>query len=205
MMTRQGKKSEATECRQYIIFQQPTKTKDAIGGFTTTWLNFIPQWSAVLPMSAEQRMKYRSVNVETTHIIKTRGYLTIPTNTKYVGDTWTITWTAFTDCTTVKIEYSVNGAAFVSITASTTNDGSHNWTVPTEAIGERTYIRVTDNQHPTIYTDTEQFIIFPVTVTATEVNETHRILWGSRIFEIITIEDLQEMNFVKLITCKERR
>jgi hypothetical protein len=150
-------------------------------------------------------MNYRSVNVETSHIIKTRGYLTSPTNTKFVGSTWAIAWTAFADCTTVKIEYSVNGGAFVSITASTTNDGAHSWTIPAEAIGDRVYIRVTDNQHTTIYTDTEQFLILPVTVTATAVDESFRVLWGTRTFDILTIEDLQERNFVKIITCKERR
>lgn len=204
-MERQLKKTAATQLMKRVWFQQPIKTRDGIGGLTTVFTNCIPQWAAILPMSADQRMNYRSVNVDTTHILKTRGYLTRPTNTKFVGSTWAITWTSFTDCTTVKIDYSVNGGSLVSITASTTNDGSYNWTIPVEALGDRVYIRVTDNQHAAIYYETEQFLVLPVTVTATTVDESFQVAYGTRIFEIMTIEDLQERNFTKIITCKERR
>ena len=37
------------------------------------------------------------------------------------------------------------------------------------------------------------------------VLEENRIKWGSRIFEILTIEDIQEQGILKFITCKERR
>lgn len=188
-----------------VWFQQPIKTRDGIGGFTTVWESFLPRYVAIQPMTADQQFKYRSVNVDATHIVKVRGYLDIPTAVKRIGTTWAITWTAFADCTTVKIEYSVNDGTFVSITASTANDGSHNWTIPTEARGDRVYVRVTNNQNTTVYSDTDQYLVIPTTVTATTVDESFQILWGTRTFEILTIEDLQERNFVKLITCKERR
>jgi SPP1 family predicted phage head-tail adaptor len=38
-----------------------------------------------------------------------------------------------------------------------------------------------------------------------EVNELNQILYGSREFEILTVEDIQERGIVKWITSKERR
>jgi|WetSurMetagenome_2_1015567.scaffolds.fasta_scaffold207254_3 SPP1 family predicted phage head-tail adaptor len=37
------------------------------------------------------------------------------------------------------------------------------------------------------------------------INEKNRILWGSRIFEILTIEDINENGILKVITTKEAR
>jgi SPP1 family predicted phage head-tail adaptor len=37
------------------------------------------------------------------------------------------------------------------------------------------------------------------------ITELHRIKYGSRIFEVLTVEDLQERDFIKWVTCKERR
>ena len=39
----------------------------------------------------------------------------------------------------------------------------------------------------------------------TVISENNRIFFGTREFEILFIENLQETNFLKLITCKERR
>lgn len=36
------------------------------------------------------------------------------------------------------------------------------------------------------------------------LNEVDRIEWNSRIFEILTIENIQEQDWVKIITCKEQ-
>jgi SPP1 family predicted phage head-tail adaptor len=38
-----------------------------------------------------------------------------------------------------------------------------------------------------------------------EILETDRLLFKDRVFEILTIEDIQEREILKLITCKERR
>lgn len=38
-----------------------------------------------------------------------------------------------------------------------------------------------------------------------EINEKQRIKFGTRNFEILTIEDIQERQFLKVITCKEVR
>lgn len=37
------------------------------------------------------------------------------------------------------------------------------------------------------------------------VTELNRIRWGSRVFEILTVEDIQERGVVKIITCLEKR
>jgi SPP1 family predicted phage head-tail adaptor len=38
------------------------------------------------------------------------------------------------------------------------------------------------------------------------VSETiNRILWGSRIFEILTVENIQERSYIKVLTCLEKR
>lgn len=37
------------------------------------------------------------------------------------------------------------------------------------------------------------------------IAETDRLAFGSRIFEILTIENIQERSFEKMITCKEAR
>jgi len=37
----------------------------------------------------------------------------------------------------------------------------------------------------------------------TAINDTYRFLFGTRVFEILTIENLQERNFVKVLLCKE--
>jgi SPP1 family predicted phage head-tail adaptor len=39
----------------------------------------------------------------------------------------------------------------------------------------------------------------------TTVSEKDRILYGIRVFEILTIENIQERDFVKVITCMEKR
>lgn len=38
-----------------------------------------------------------------------------------------------------------------------------------------------------------------------DVTEYDRVLYGTRIFEILTVEDIQERGIVKWLTCKERR
>lgn len=61
----------------------------------------------------------------------------------------------------------------------------------------------------------QQFVYKSINVDAThlirirgmiDVSETiNRVKWGDRIFEILTVENLQERNFVKVLTCLEKR
>jgi SPP1 family predicted phage head-tail adaptor len=40
---------------------------------------------------------------------------------------------------------------------------------------------------------------------AVSIAEKNRIVWGARVFEVLTVEDLQERGIIKVCTCKERR
>jgi hypothetical protein len=187
-----------------IVFKQAIQTKDGEGGFVTTWVNFLPRWAAILPIKAQQVFNFKSVNVEATHYIKTRGYLTLPTGTKWAGSSWVIEWSGL-EGETVKIEYKIGSGSFSSIISSTANDGSYAWTVQTNAIGENVVIRVTDITAPAEYFELAPALVVASTVINREANEKDRIFYGSREFEILTIEDIQEKNFSKFITCKELR
>jgi hypothetical protein len=203
-MERQTKKSLATEACKRIVFKQAIQTKDGEGGFVTTWVSFFPRWAAILPIKAQQVFNFKSVNVEATHYIKTRGYLTLPTEAKWAGSSWVVEWSGLTG-TNVKIEYKVGAGSFSSIVSSTANDSSYTWTVPTNAIGENVVIRVTDITTPAEYFELAPALVVASTVINREANEKDRIFYGSREFEILTIEDIQEKNFSKFITCKELR
>ena len=37
------------------------------------------------------------------------------------------------------------------------------------------------------------------------INEADRVVFGSRVFEVLTVENIQERGILKVITCKERR
>ena len=66
------------------------------------------------------------------------------------GESWVagsahdITWSSTGTVANVKIEYSTNGgAAFITITASTPNDGTHPWTLPS-AVSSRSLVRISN-------------------------------------------------------------
>jgi SPP1 family predicted phage head-tail adaptor len=76
-MDRQGKKSNATEMRHYIVIQSNTSTTDEEGGFTENWSDGETVAAAIYPISAQQQFNFKSVNVDATHYIKIRGEITI--------------------------------------------------------------------------------------------------------------------------------
>ena len=57
-------------------------------------------------------------------------------------------------------------------------------------------------EYRTLNVEATHFIKIRGEVAATELN---RILFGTREFEILTVEDIQERGIVKWLTCKERR
>jgi hypothetical protein len=60
------------------------------------------------------------------------------------GSSHNITWTSTGTITDVRIEYSSNnGADWTNVVASTPNDGSHSWTIPS-AISSQCLVRVSD-------------------------------------------------------------
>jgi len=77
-MDRQNKKSLATILRHRVNIESHMGTTDGEGGFIETWATVIANVPAsVDPIQARQVFQYRSVNVEATHWIKTRGDVSI--------------------------------------------------------------------------------------------------------------------------------
>jgi head-tail adaptor len=77
-MDRQNKKSLATVLRHRVIIESNSGTTDGEGGFVDTWTTTIADVPAsVDPIQAKQIFQYRSVNVDATHWIKMRGYISI--------------------------------------------------------------------------------------------------------------------------------
>jgi SPP1 family predicted phage head-tail adaptor len=113
MMDRQGKKTLASEARNYVWIQERVSTTDGDGGFGETWSDTTRCAAAVLPIQARQVFENRSVGVMATHLIKIRG--------------------------------------------------------------------------------------------AMSISEQDRIRWGSRYFEVLYVENIQERGVIKICTCKERR
>lgn len=111
---REGKKTLATQCCNYVYVQTLTRSSDGEGGFTQSWTTGRMLPAAISPIQARQQFENRSVGVDATHLIKIRGL---------------------------------------------------------EDIDEKN----------------------------------DRFLFGSRVFEILTVENIQERDIVKVITCKEVR
>jgi hypothetical protein len=132
------------QAKHRIVFQQKTKTSDGEGGFNESWTDFLYRWAEILPIRALQKFTFESVNVEATHYVKTRGYLSLPDRSAIAGTVLVITWSGIIG-DTVKIEYSVNGGEYVLISASESNTGTYNWTVPVLAIGESVVIKIQNN------------------------------------------------------------
>ena len=57
-------------------------------------------------------------------------------------------------------------------------------------------------EYKSVNVDASHLIKVRGNVTIAEANQ---ILFGSRIFEVLTVEDIQERGIVKVVTCKERR
>ena len=110
------------------------------------------------------------------------------------GESWeggtaqNITWTSTGTINNVKIEYSTNsGSSWNTITASTTNSGSYNWTVPNTPF-TNCLIKVSDVDGPAVDQSNAVFTILTqrtITVTspnggeAWEGNTAHAITWTS--------------------------
>jgi|GEM_PF-1429530 len=105
-----------------------------------------------------------------------------------IGSTQTITWSSIGAIENVKIEYSIdNGTSWAEIIASTSNDGSYEWTVPDNP-SDNCLIRVSDtNGEPSDVSDAVFFIVTPASITITTPNggeswavgSYHNITWTS--------------------------
>ncbi len=67
------------------------------------------------------------------------------------GQAYTITWSSTESIANVRLEYSTNnGSTYTAIAASTTNDGSHSWTVPS-ANSTQCLVRISDASDASIF------------------------------------------------------
>lgn len=206
MMPRVSKSPLISSANRRVVFQQPYSVSDGGGGFSIESLNYIRRWASVEPIKAIQVAEYRGLNVEATHHFKTRGHLVTPTNFYKQGATWPVEWNSdLLDSSNVKIYYKIGDGDIVGISESEENTGSYSWTIPEEAIGESVVVRVVNHDDTTEYIDSGCYLIVDSRIEDREVIESDRILFDSRSFEILTIEDLREKEFCKFITCKELR
>ena len=80
LLKRIPRKSLASECRHYVTIEERANVSDGEGGFTENWTTVSGYGSvpaAILPIRAQQKLEYRSINVNATHYIKFRGEITL--------------------------------------------------------------------------------------------------------------------------------
>ena len=105
-----------------------------------------------------------------------------------IGSTQTITWSSTGAIENVNIEYSIdNGNSWTEIIASTSNDGSYEWTVPDNP-SDNCLIRISDTDgEPSDVSDAVFFIVTSASITITTPNggenwavgSSHHITWTS--------------------------
>ncbi|MDQ1353256.1 MAG: hypothetical protein QG657_3562 [Acidobacteriota bacterium] len=99
------------------------------------------------------------------------------------GESWegntshAITWSSTGDISNVKLEYSTNsGSSWNTITASTSNNGSYNWTVPNSP-SSTCLIKISDTTGPAVDQSNAVFnIVTPRTITVTSLNGAENLL-----------------------------
>ena len=102
------------------------------------------------------------------------------------GETWIwgqshdITWTTTGAITNVKIEYSTdNGATWTTLTASTTNDGSHTWLIPYTS-STHCRVRVSDASNAAVFDVSDGAVQYLQRRNGTELRSGHGSHSGSR-------------------------
>ncbi len=114
----------------------------------TTWFNLVSEtenngtyaWTVPNVSSEQALVRITDSNnsavsdvSDTLFTIVTAGLTVVQPNggdTLYAGSTFDVTWSSTGSVSDIKIEMSINGAAWELITAATPNDGSYLWEVP---------------------------------------------------------------------------
>lgn len=203
-MKREGQKTMTTEARHWLTFQQCISTPDGEGGFVQSWADFFSCFGSVSPIRALQQFKYKSINVDATHYVRINGLSGLTTSTKRVGEEWEITWSGI-EGETVQLHYRVNSGTWTLISSSEANDGSYFWTIPAAAAGRNVQVRVMHATDPESYVLTDMINVIDAAIVNRTLKEKDRIVFGDRVFEILTVENIQELSFEQFIVCKERR
>lgn len=207
-MKREGQKTQSSNAKHIVTIKYRTQVSDGEGGFNITWVNRYNVWAEICPISASQKFEYSSINVDATHRIKIYGNLTFQSNTKWVNDTWTITWSGILG-TDIQIHYQIDGGSWVEISASETNSGTYDWTIPVGAIGRNIIVRIMHLTDTTSYVLTDPYNIVAEGTRDGLPDEKDQIEWTvnsvTRTFEILTVENMQERNRQAVLTCLEKR
>lgn len=207
-LSRLGQKTQSSNAKHKIMVKYRTQVSDGEGGFNITWVNRYNIWAEICPMSASQRFEYSSVNVDASHRIKILGNLDFQDNTKYVNDSWSITWSGILGAN-IQIHYQIDGGSWVEIEANETNDGSYDWTIPIAAIGKNIIVRVMHLTDTSSYVLTDPYNIVAENSRDGLPAEADQIEWtlgnNTRTFEILTVENIQERNVQAVLTCLEKR
>jgi SPP1 family predicted phage head-tail adaptor len=79
MIDRRSKKSLATRARHQVNIQSRVQVPDNEGGFVDGWTNTTssPVWAEIAPIQARQRLDYKTIGVDATHLIRIDGLLEI--------------------------------------------------------------------------------------------------------------------------------
>jgi head-tail adaptor len=207
-LRRQGNKTQSSNARNIITVKYRTQTSDGEGGFNITWIDRYNIWAEICPISASQKFEYDSINVNATHRIKINGNLKFQDNTKWVADTWAISWSGILG-TDIQLHYQIDNGTWVLISSSEANSGTYDWTIPIGATGKNVIVRVMHLTDTTSYVLTDPFNIVPEGTRDGIPSEADRIEWtvngNTRNFEILAVENLQEKNMQIVLTCLEKR
>ena len=117
------------------------------------------------------------------------------------GTTHSITWTSTGSITDVKIELYKGGVFEMEIIASTANDGTYNWDIPTDLTDRIDYyIRISDVSNPATYDDSDNFEIFTTVVLdgITVTNPDSISVWGTGTTHSITWTSTGSITDVKI-------
>ncbi|MBN1510170.1 MAG: hypothetical protein JW955_25205 [Sedimentisphaerales bacterium] len=141
--------------------------------------------------------------------IKDVGTVTYPTNAGVTwrrGETPTITWAGFVG-STVRIDLYKGGSLHRTITSSTSNDGSHAWTVPSsQTLGADFKIRITSadllqsDDSDNVFTIADPRVTYPTDRGITwKVSDSYRITWTGFVDTSVRIELYQGRTLVRTI------
>jgi hypothetical protein len=107
----------------------------------------------------------------------------------YSATSYTITWDATTYYSTVRIDYSIdNGLTWLNIITSTTNDGSHAWTIPNVS-STQCLVRVSNTSNLTVFDQSNSvFTIKPAVTILTPNGDNGITNWGGCTVTSITFD-----------------
>jgi len=122
-------------------------------------------WTVPSTLSSSSSYKIKITSTSDSNVYDESDYFsieelekTIGVNSPYSGDTWyggetnTITWNSENAGSLVKIELYRSGSYVSTITSSTSNDGSHSWTIPSSLTTSSSYkIKITSISDSSVY------------------------------------------------------